>query len=192
MSVGPSEARTGARVGPGARGRRRSRWRASDPCPSARWLVGRGGPGEDAVVARLPRRRSRRRAGRAPRAARANSGAQLGGRQPGLEVVEQRVVGVVDAAKHSTSGGELDVAAQRAAERREVVGLARLLQACRPSASARSGRRRARLGRGATPRSRGGPQRTGRARSARGLAGGPRLERVEQPADARDGQALRG
>ena len=63
---------------------------------------------------------------------------ELGGGQPGLEVVEQQVVGVLDRLEAGdVAVAELDVALERVAEEAEVGGRARLL----PGLLARARRR---------------------------------------------------
>ena len=87
-------------------------------------------PGEDAVVAGAARRSpvALRDELHELVAQRREQRPQLGGRQPGLEVVEQDVVGVLGGLEAlDVAVAQLDVARQRVAEAREVRGRARLL-----------------------------------------------------------------
>ena len=110
---------------------------------------------------------------------------ELGGGELGLEVVEQQVVGVLDGLEAGdVAVAELDVALQRVAEEAEVRGRARLLPgllAQRVGVADLGGE----LGRHAhrllVVAPHGGEQAD--VVGVRVLAGGPRLERVEQPPD---------
>jgi hypothetical protein len=149
-------------------------------------------PGEGAVVARLGAVGGRARD--EPHqlvAQRREQRPQLRRRQPGLEVVEQDVVGVRGRLEAlDVAVAQLDVARQRVAEAREVRGRARLLPCLLAERVGVAHLRRQRGGHAhglLVVAADGGEQ--PHVVGVRVLAGRPGVERVEQPADLGVGQA---